>query len=81
MVEINAYEARLRTRLDSVTEAAKKGVEVSTIAGAIQIGPAKVRGHVDEVVRRTVEQSLNALLHAEADTLCDAGRYERSPDR
>ena len=28
----------------------------------------------------TVEQTLNALLGAEADRACDAGRYERSPD-
>jgi transposase-like protein len=36
---------------------------------------------VDEVVRGTVEQTLNALLHAEADRACGAARYERSPDR
>ena len=42
---------------------------------------AKVRAHVDEVVRSSVEQTLNALLDAEADRLCNAGRYEHSPDR
>ncbi len=36
---------------------------------------------MDEVVRGTVEQTLNALLDAEADRLCQAERYERSPDR
>jgi putative transposase len=33
------------------------------------------------VVRSTVEQTLNALLDAEADTLCGAKRYERNPER
>lgn len=46
-----------------------------------QIDEAQVRGHVDEVVRQSVEATLNGLLDAEADQLCGAGRYERSPDR
>ena len=33
------------------------------------------------MVRGTVEETLNALLDAEADELCKAQRYERSPDR
>src|SRR4051812_27817759 len=44
-------------------------------------GIAKSRGHVDEVVRSSVEQTFSALLDAEADRLCNAGRYEHSPDR
>ncbi|MGA2232604.1 MAG: transposase [Tepidisphaeraceae bacterium] len=32
------------------------------------------------MVRGTVEQTLNALLEAEADALCQATRYERSPE-
>jgi transposase-like protein len=41
----------------------------------------QVRGHVDEVVRTTVEETLNSLLEAEADELCGAQRYERSVER
>jgi transposase-like protein len=67
--------------MESVTESGKEGTEFQSIASAIQIDPEKVRAHVDEVVRGTVEQTLNALLDAEADRLCNAGRYERSPDR
>ena len=37
--------------------------------------------HLDEMVPGTVEQTLNALLDAEADRLCGAGRYERSHAR
>lgn len=54
----------------------------STISGSmVQIDEAQVRGHVDEVVRRSVEETLNGLLEAEADQLCGAERYERTPDR
>jgi putative transposase len=36
---------------------------------------------VDEVVRSSVEQTLNGLLDAEADEICRAQRYERSAER
>ena len=49
--------------------------------GVIRIEEEKIRSHVDEVVRETVEQTLNGLLEAEADELCGAKRYERSPER
>jgi len=72
--------------MESVTERVKEGtgpeaLPARGIDSAIQIDPEKVRAHVDEVVRGTVEQTLNALLDAEADRLCQASRYERSPDR
>lgn len=55
---------------------------MSSVSGdVIQVDEAKIRGHVDEVVRRSVEATLNGLLEAEADQLCGAQRYERSPDR
>jgi hypothetical protein len=47
----------------------------------IQIDEARIRGHLGEMVRGTVEETLNALLDAEADRLCGAGRYERSQAR
>ncbi|MBX3407041.1 MAG: IS256 family transposase [Phycisphaeraceae bacterium] len=49
--------------------------------GAIVVDAEKVRGHLDEVVRSTVEQTLNQLLDEEADRVAGAGRYERSADR
>jgi putative transposase len=42
---------------------------------------ALVQKHLGEVVRTTVQDTLNALLDAEADQLCGARRYEHSPDR
>ena len=50
-------------------------------AGVIRIEEDKIRLQVDEVVRETVEETLNGLLEAEADELCGAKRYARSPDR
>jgi len=47
----------------------------------IRIDEGQLHKHLDEVVRDSVEQTLNALLDAEADRLCNAQRYERSPDR
>ena len=48
---------------------------------AIRVDAGQLRGHVDEVVRSSVEETLNGLLQAEADQLCQAGRYERSAER
>ena len=42
---------------------------------------ARIRDHLGEMVRGTVEETLNAMLDAEADQLCGAGRYERSQAR
>ena len=47
----------------------------------IEIDQGQLRQHVDGLVRDAVEDTLNALLDAEADALCNARRYERSPDR
>ena len=49
--------------------------------GALQVDEARLRGHVDEVVRSSVEETLNGLLDAEADQICRAQRYERSAER
>ena len=47
----------------------------------IQIDEARIRDHLGEMVRGTAEETLNALLDAEADRLCGAGRYERTQGR
>ena len=47
----------------------------------IQIDEGRIRDHLGEMVRGTVEAALNAMLDAEADRLCGAGRYERSEGR
>ena len=47
----------------------------------IQIDEGRIRDHLGEMVRGTVEEALNAMLDAEADRLCGAGRYERTEGR
>src|SRR6516165_5493307 len=47
----------------------------------IQIDEARIRDHLGEMVRGTVEETLNAMPDAEADQLCGAGRYECSQAR
>ena len=47
----------------------------------IHIDEAKVTKHLGEMVRDTVQGSLNAMLDAEADRLCNASRYQRTEAR
>ena len=55
---------------------------MASVSGSmLSVDEDQVRGHVDEVVRASVEETLNGLLDAEADQLCGAKRYERSAER
>lgn len=47
----------------------------------VEVNANEVQAHVDKVVRDSVETTLNGLLEAEAERLCRAKRYERTPDR
>jgi len=47
----------------------------------VKIDEGRIREHLDEVVRSTVEETVNALLDAEADHLCGARKYKRSEGR
>ena len=47
----------------------------------IRIEQEQLTRHLDNVVRGTVEKTLNELLDAEADRLCHASRYERTEAR
>lgn len=47
----------------------------------IKIDEARIQEHLGNVVRSTVEETLNGLLDAEADRVCGASRYERSERR
>ncbi|NLX97960.1 MAG: IS256 family transposase [Rhodopirellula sp.] len=57
------------------------GAKCAEFSEVIKIDEDKVRRHVEEVVRQSVEETLNGLLDAEADELCGAKRYERSVER
>ena len=47
----------------------------------IRIDAGRIRDHLGEMVRGTVEEALNAMLDAEAEALCGASRYERTEGR
>src|SRR5689334_20227140 len=53
----------------------------SPLNNVITIDDERIKSHLERVVRGTVEETLNALLDAEADRLCNAQRYERSAAR
>ncbi|MDE2465598.1 MAG: IS256 family transposase [Alphaproteobacteria bacterium] len=57
------------------------GDDSQVLGNVIKIDDERIRGHLDRIVRGTVEETLNALLEAEADRLVGAGRYERSGER
>jgi transposase-like protein len=44
----------------------------------IAINEGLIKDHLDKIVKTTVEETLNAMLDAEADQLCGAKRYEHS---
>ena len=52
-----------------------------TLHKVVQINEGRIQDHLGELVRNSVEETLNAMLDAEVDALCGAQRYERSPDR
>ena len=54
---------------------------VKNLNNVIKINEAQIQDHLGEMVRSTVEQTLNAMLDAEADQLCNARRYEHSEAR
>jgi hypothetical protein len=47
----------------------------------VQIDEGRIQAHLDEVVRSTVEETLNELLDAEADELCGSWKYEHTDGR
>ena len=47
----------------------------------VSIDDSRIRNHLDGLVRSSVEETLNSMLDADADAMCKAQRYERSPDR
>jgi putative transposase len=58
-----------------------EGQEGRDLGKVIRIDDERIREHLGQIVRGTVEETLNALLDAEADRLCNAGRYERREGR
>ena len=52
--------------------------EEKGVGQIVRIDEGKIRAELGELVRGTVEETLNGLLEAEAASLCQANRYERT---
>lgn len=75
------YKQEERDLWGRVMEPTEAGNETKGLGSVVQIDEGRIQAHVDEVVRSTVEETLNALLDAEADQLCGARKYERTEAR
>ena len=53
----------------------------SQLGNVIKIDDARIQDHLGKIVRGSVEETLNALLDAEADRLVGADRYARTEGR
>ncbi len=51
------------------------------LSNVIHIDDERIQDHLRHIVRGSVEETLNALLDAEADRMCNASRYERTAGR
>jgi putative transposase len=47
----------------------------------VSVDEERIKKHLGEIVRGSVQETLNALLDAEADRLCNPRRYERTEAR
>jgi len=47
----------------------------------IQFNESAIQGHLSEMVRHSVEETLNQMLDAEANRLCNADKYQRNEAR
>jgi transposase-like protein len=69
---------------DTTNEGTPEGAReeaVKKLPGVITVNEEQIADHLGELVRGSVEQTLQALLEAEADALCGARRYERTGER
>jgi putative transposase len=51
------------------------------LSKVIKIDGSQIHAHIDSMVRETVEETLNKMLEAEADRLCNADRYAHTDER
>jgi hypothetical protein len=64
------------TKRNQASESEPPCQATSPLNNVITIDDERIKSHLERVVRDTVEETLNALLDAEADRLCNAQRYE-----
>ena len=67
--------------MKSVANEAGSARTGESLRAAVVIDTEQVHGHLDEVVRSTVETTLNQVLDEEADWIAGAGKSQRSSKR
>ncbi len=50
--------------------------DIKVLKNVISIDDSRARNHMDNLVRSRMEETLNAMLDAEADAMCKAQHYE-----
>ena len=55
----------------------KKSAEKKKI---VEINEQEIKDHLGEMVKNTVEDTLNRMQDAEAEAICNAEKFEHSPD-
>ena len=67
--------------MDTVGTEKEQVTSSTPLSGAFQVDDGRVLSFIEEKMRGTIEEMMNKMLDAEADALCQAERYQRSPDR
>jgi putative transposase len=68
-------------RNTAVADYSKDMDSEKSVSNVVKIDEERIKGHLDRIVRGTVEETLNGLLDAEADRLVGAERYARTDER
>ena len=79
MIDYNNHKTNNQERKQAMRNVAQKSEK--SISGAIKINEKEIVDHLSQLVRQSVADTINSFLDAEADAICQAGRYQRSPDR
>jgi transposase-like protein len=54
---------------------------ITELKEAFQVDEGRVKSFLEEKMRGTIEEMMNQMLDAEADALCQAQKYQRTPER
>ena len=75
MIDYNNHKIINNPKGNRYMENVAQKIEKS-ISGAIKIDEKGIFDHLDTLVRQSVEDTINSLLDAEADAICNANRYQ-----
>ena len=79
MIDYNNHKTNNHERKQAMENVTPKNEK--SISGAIKIDEKEIGDYLNQLVRQSEENTINSLLDAEADAICNATRYQHSPDR